>query len=264
MNWLRVSCLGVAIVATSGCMTLSSDADVAEATRASVPSLPDTWAVDGAVPGEVQVGWITALGDPVLTELVLEAQENNRDIRAAAANLEASRALVRQARSALYPQVNASFSASESGFYDNAILPDQSAYGLNAAASWEADLWGRVRAGRNAAYANAQAVEADFRFAQYALAQGVATAYFASIEAQQQVGVAQRTVDALAEIDRIVRVRYREGFASAQDTATAASDFQSAQDSLALARGAARSARRALEVLLGRYPANVPGQCNRA
>jgi NodT family efflux transporter outer membrane factor (OMF) lipoprotein len=60
----------------------------------------------------------------------------------------------------------------------------------------------------------------------------------------------------LAEIDRIVRVRYREGFASRQDTATAGTDLETARDSLLLAQGAARSSRRALEVLLGRYPSD--------
>ena len=112
-----------------------------------------------------------------------------------------------------------------------------------------------MRAGRNAAYASAQAIEADLRFAQYSLAAGVASAYFASIEAAEQVSVAQRTVVALAEIDRIVRVRYREGFASRQDTATTGADLESARDSLEQARQGARAARRALEILVGRYPA---------
>lgn len=243
-------------LALAGCASLSTNEDVREATAQSLPPLPEIWAVGGAMPGEVRIGWIAAIGDPVLSELVLEAQANNRDIRAAAANLEAARALVRQARAPLLPQINGSFSADRT----DSPVPFQvqdTVYTLTAQAQWEADLWGRVRAGRNAAYASAQAVEADFRFAQYALAQGVASAYFASIEAQQQVELAQRTLDALAEIDRIVRVRYREGFASRQDTATAGSDFEVARDNLEQAQVAERTAQRALEVLLGRYPADA-------
>ncbi len=239
----------------ASCATLSTDEDVAEATAASLPALPDQWAVAGAMPGEVRIGWIESIGDPVLTELVLEAQANNPDIRAAAASLEAARALVRQARAPLYPQVSGVLNIDQTDS-PQPFQPTDPVYTATVQAQWEADLWGRVRAGRNVAYASAQAVEADFRFAQYALAQGVAATYFASIEAQEQVGVARRTVDALAEIDRIVRVRYREGFASRQDTATAGSDLQTARDSLAQAQGGARSARRALEVLLGRYPAD--------
>ena len=239
----------------AACAALSTDADVRRATEQSLPALPDQWLVEGARPGEVQIGWIDQIGDPVLSDLVREAQLNNRNIQAAAANVEASWALVRQARAALFPAVNGTFNANRTGRFEGPV-PDVSQFNLTAQAQWEADLWGRVQAGRNAAYASAQAVEADFRFSQYALASAVASAYFTAIEAQLQIGVAERTVAALAEIDRIVRVRYREGFASAQDTAITASDLATAIDSLENARGAARTANRALEFLLGRYPGN--------
>lgn len=252
---LMLGAAAFALIGLTGCANLSTPEDIAAATTQSVPALPPQWIVGGAVPGDVRIGWIEAVGDPVLSALVLEAQANNPDIRAAAANLDASRALVRQARAALFPQVNATFNADRTET-PNPFALNQAFYTLAGQARWEVDLWGRVRAGRNAAYASAQAVEADLRFAQYSLAAGVASAYFASIEAAEQVSVARRTVDALAEIDRIVRVRYREGFASRQDTATTGADFQAARDSLAQAQNAERNARRALEVLVGRYPAN--------
>ena len=237
----------------AACASLSTDSDVRSATEKSLPALPDQWLVKGAEPGDVQIGWIDQIGDPVLSDLVREAQLNNRNIQAAAANVEASWALVRQARSALFPSVNGAFNTTRTGRFEGPI-PDTSQFNLTAQAQWEADLWGRVRAGKNAAYASAQAVEADFRYSQYSLASAVASTYFTAIEAQLQIRVAERTVAALAEIDRIVRVRYREGFASAQDTAITASDLATAIESLENARGAARSANRALELLLGRYP----------
>ncbi|MEM7689017.1 MAG: efflux transporter outer membrane subunit [Pseudomonadota bacterium] len=246
--------LAGAPLALAGCTTLSTDEDVARAVSESLPQLPDIWAVDGAMPGEVRVGWIEAVGDPVLTALVFEAQANNPDITAAAANLDAARALVIQSRAALYPQINANFNVDRTET-PNPFALNRVFYQGTLQGAWEVDLWGRVQAGANAAYASAQAVEADLRFAQYSLAAGVASAYFASIEAREQVGVAQRTLDALAEIDRIVRVRYREGFASRQNTATTGADLEAARDGLEQARQGARTAQRALEVLLGRYPA---------
>lgn len=254
MNWHLAFPLSL-LPLLAACASLSTDTDVRQATEQSLPELPDAWQVDGAEPGEVQIGWIDRIGDPVLSDLVREAQLNNRNIQAAAANVESSWALVRQARAALFPAINGSFNATRTGRFEGPI-PDVSQFDLNAQAQWEADIWGRVRAGRNAAYASAQAVEADFLFAQYSLASAVASAYFTAIETQLQIGVAERTVTALAEIDRIVRVRYREGFASAQDTAITASDLATAIDSLENARGAARSTNRALELLLGRYPAD--------
>lgn len=245
--------LAVSTLTLSGCASLSTQSDIAQANAESLPPLPANWAVDGATPGPVQIGWIDAIGDRVLSELVREAQANNPDIRAAGANLDAARALTRQARAALFPQISGSFEANRTDTPSPTAVQDV-LYTASIQARWEADLWGRVRAGRNAAYASAQAVEADLLFARHSLALGVATAYFTSIEAQEQVEVAERTVAALAEIDRIVRVRYREGFASRQDTAIAGSDLESARDNLAQAQLGARTARRALEVLLGRYP----------
>ncbi|MEM9311153.1 MAG: hypothetical protein AAGA34_06870, partial [Pseudomonadota bacterium] len=56
--------LGAVTLALAGCATLSSDEDVARAAADSLPSLPQNWAVDGADPGEVRIGWIEAVGDP--------------------------------------------------------------------------------------------------------------------------------------------------------------------------------------------------------
>ena len=108
--------------------------------------------------------------------------------------------------------------------------------------------------GKNAAVASAEAAEADYRFAQYSVAAGVAQAYFIAIEAGLQEGIAQDTVDALNETVRIVSVQYDNGLASAQDLALARSDLATANDGLSTAAGAKRDAIRSLELLVGRYP----------
>lgn len=251
------------LVSLSGCTTLTSDAEVRDAIRESLPELPSVWHVDGITPGEIEIGWIEKLNDQVLTQYVREAQLANRDILAAAANVDAAYALARQARAGLFPSVDASVNARETDLFEDPatgqtssvfIQPD---YDFSVQASWEADLWGRVRSGRNAAYASAEAVEADFRFAQYSLAAAVAQSYFAMIEAELQVDVAQRNYDSFLEIDRIVRVRAREGYSNAQDVRTTASDLANVRERLENARGSVRIAARALETLIGRYPANA-------
>lgn len=258
----RLLWASAAALALTGCASLSTDEDVRAATAQSLPELPDQWQVDGALPGEVQIGWIDKLGDPILTELVREAQLANRDIIAAAANVESAYALARQARSGLFPAVDGSVTTRQSDLFENPAIGETTAvflqpdYDFSLQASWEADVWGRVRAGRNAAYASAQAVEADFRFAQYSLAAAVAQSYFGVIEADLQIEVAERTYQSYAEIERVVRVRVREGYADEQDLRTASSDLATVRESLENAIGSKRSAVRALEILLGRYPAN--------
>ncbi|GAA0477996.1 efflux transporter outer membrane subunit [Parasphingorhabdus litoris] len=255
MSKSRVFLIIAIATALGGCASISTQQDVRDATQASLPSLPEQWQTPDFQQGSVQIGWIDRFGDSVLSELVREAQANNPDIRAAAANVDAARALVRQSRAALLPAVSATARASRQESIEGSFA-NETELNVGLQADWEPDLWGRLRAGRDAAFYSAEAAQADFLFAQHTLAQAVASAYFASIEARLQIGVAKRTVESLAEIDRIVRVRYREGFASAQDTAIAASDLATASETLANARGGERLARRALEQLLGRYPAD--------
>jgi len=121
--------------------------------------------------------------------------------------------------------------------------------------SWELDLWGRIRAGRSAATASAQAAEADYRHAQQSVAAAVARAYFLGVEARLQQAAAADIVTALTQTIDIVTAQYREGLASAQDLALARSDLAAARERLAAVEGGGRDAIRALELLLGRYPA---------
>jgi NodT family efflux transporter outer membrane factor (OMF) lipoprotein len=102
--------------------------------------------------------------------------------------------------------------------------------------------------------ASAQAVEADYRFAQYSLAAATAKAYFTSIEAKFQADIARETVEILEETQRIVNVKHDNGMASAQDVSLTRSDLASARERLTTVDGSYRDALRALEVLLGRYP----------
>ena len=218
----------------------------------SLPKGPDAWAMAQESVGDVQVGWIAAFNDPVLTKLVDEAQANNRDLQAAAANVDRSRAIARQAGAALSPQVSLVAGGSETANVESGQSLNN--YNAGVQVAWEADLWGRVRSGRNAAAAGAEAAEADYRFAQYSVAAGVARAYFVTIEAGLQEKIAQDTVTALEETVRIVNVQYENGLASSQDLALVRSDLATANDVLSTTSGAKRDATRALEVLLGRYP----------
>ena len=226
--------------------------DVDQAAQQQVPETPAQWQM-AAESGEVQAGWVESFDDPELTALIIEAQENNRDLAAAAANVDRAWALARQAGAALVPSVSATAGAARAGSPSGSIS-SSSNLALGAQVSWEADVWGRVRSGQRAAVASAQAVEADFRFAQESLAAATAKAYFTAIEANIQTEIARDTVKILEETQRIVNVQYENGMASAQDIALARSDLASARERLTAVEGSYRDAVRALEVLIGRYP----------
>jgi outer membrane protein TolC len=124
-----VSCL----VAITGCSLTSTKQEISSAVTAERPETPSTWTAVQESVGEVQIGWIEAIGDEVLTALVREAQANNKDLRAAAANVDPA-------------------GGERSGFVDG---PAGNAFNLGLQASWEIDVWGRIRSGELAAEASA-------------------------------------------------------------------------------------------------------------
>ena len=228
------------------------EADVDQAVESETPVLPEQWGTQSDA-GVVQVGWIEIFNDPALTRLVTEAQANNRDLTAAAASVDRAWALARQAGAVLSPDISLAATGGRSGSSDSSS-PTTTKLSLGLQVSWEADLWGRLRAGQRGAVASAQAVEADYRFAQYSLAAATAKAYFTSIEAKFQADIARETVEILEETQRIVNVKHDNGMASAQDVSLTRSDLASARERLTTVDGSYRDALRALEVLLGRYP----------
>ena len=246
----------VIAIVLAGCAAAPSqeqvEQDVDEAAQQQAPSAPTEWGAL-AEAGKVQTGWIESFDDPALTALVMEAQTNNRDLAAAAANVDRSWALARQAGANLGADVSLSRTASQTGGIGGS-QPTSNSFGLGLQVSWEADVWGRLRSGERGAVASAQAAEADFRSAQQSLAAATAKAYFSAIEANIQAGIVRETVEILEETLRIVNAKYDNGLASAQDVSLARSDLATARESLATIEGSQRDAVRALEALLGRYP----------
>ena len=239
----------------SACGTAPSqdalEADVDQAVEDESPAAPEGWSAESAT-GSVEVGWIKSFNDPALTNLVEEAQSNNRDLAAAAASVDRSWALARQAGAALSPDISLSAGASESGNANSSATSTNLSLGLQV--SWEADLWGRIRAGQRGAVAGAQAIEADYRFARHSLAAATAKAYFTAIESNLQADIARERLEILEETQRIVTVKYDNGMASAQDVSLTRSDLASAREQVTNLEGSFRTALRALELLLGRYP----------
>ena len=248
----RSSLLLLSALLLGACATVEPGREEArEIASEQIQDQPDSWTAAASRVGEVEAGWIEAFGDETLTALVAEAQSNNRDLRAAALSVERAWLLADQSGAALSPQVNATLGSNAQGNFDG---QNSDSLSIGAQASWELDVWGRVRSGQQAAIESAEAADADYRFAQYSIAAGVARAYFGAINAEQQRQIAEDIVDALTETDRIVQVQFDNGFASAQDVALAQANLASSSDTLESATAGRDTAIRSLEVLLGRYP----------
>src|SRR6185369_15892211 len=122
-------------------------------------------------------------------------------------------------------------------------------------ASLELDVWGRIRYGEAAAQAQFASADADYAFARQSLAAMVAKSYFFAIEAALQRSIAQGVLGSSNELLRVSQDRLRIGVGDDQAVAEARADVGTYRDTLRQVEYSREQALRALEVLLGRYPA---------
>lgn len=128
-------------------------------------------------------------------------------------------------------------------------------FSIGAQIRWELDVWGRLTDETRAAYKDAAAAFADFEAARLSVAARVAQSWFSLIEARQQRELAERDTEARERNLRVTERRYERGVSSSLDVRLSRSALGSSQANLALRQRLEMEASRALEVLLGRYPA---------
>lgn len=210
------------------------------------------------------IAWWEQFQDPALDALIPEALANNRDIKIAAANIEQAAAVLTQSRSPLYPQIGyggngARERAGESGASPlSALLPNpRTSYQTLASASWELDLWGRVRRLSEAARAELLATEAARRGVILSLVASVATSYIQLLGLDEQLRVAERTLTTYAESLRIFEQRFEYGYASQMTVVQARSQYESAAAAIPQLQLQIEQAENALSILLGRNPGTI-------
>ncbi|HSC05494.1 MAG TPA: efflux transporter outer membrane subunit [Steroidobacteraceae bacterium] len=235
----------------TGC-SLAPPPDSEELRERVLPTtpLPAQWTAGHPDAGSVENNWLATFGDPQLEELVAEAVFFNSDLRLAAARFEQAAALVRVAGGKLYPAVNfVARGGGKSGGDDSGLE------GAVLSASWELDLWGRVRYEKRAAQDQFASTEADFTFARQSLAALVAKSWFLATEASLQRDLLTEMASAGSSLLDLANERMRIGIGNELDVTSARVNLQTVRDNLRQVELSYEQARRALEVLLGRYPA---------
>lgn len=248
-------------------LLLVSCASPPEPTHVCDLPVPEHWAAPAPNEPFVEGRWWESLGGPTLTALIREALEQNRDLRQAAARVDAAVAQTRIAGSSLPPQLTLNGDATRRqqvfvglpipGRENTPLSSRSTSYGVSLNVSWELDLWGRIRAGQTAALAELQAAEAMYRAAQQSLAAQTARAWLALVAAQQQCELARANRDSLARTADRIAARYREGTRTALEDRMARQNLASAEAMLAARERERDAALRQLEILLGRYPAGT-------
>ena len=166
----------------------------------------------GLVPGTVEVEWWRTFDEPALVTLIQRALAANHDVGIAAARLAQATALLREDRQGYLPQGGAALAYEKSRLSKSETLPGQprrsESYRASVDASWEIDLFGRVRRSVEAAQAQAGSREALLRGVQAGVAAAVAATWFelGGIEAELAVvaSIRQSQRDSLALVERLV------------------------------------------------------------
>lgn len=210
---------------------------------------PPQWTAVGAGSGEVADNWLAGFGDEQLTAAVAEAIAHNIDLTIGATRVEQAQLHAKLAGAKLWPSVDVlargggKLSGDGSGIQGGVIT-----------ATWELDLWARVRYGRAASAAQAAAAQADFAYARESIAALVAKSWFLATEAGLQVEAALETIRSSEELLRLADDRVRIGVGGQEDVSVARADLGTYRDALRQLVFSREQAIRALEILLGRYP----------
>ena len=226
--------------------------------------LPRAWTTAADTEsGAIRIDWWREFDDQRLDELVALGLANNPNLQASAARLEAATAAHTIAGAPLLPALDASFNADRTRrlflgfpFGGGGGVPSTtiSQYGLSVGVRWELDVWGRLRSADAAALADQQAALDDLHGAQLSLAAQICRAFYAAVEAQQQMALAEATATAFERTLADVRDRFRRGVRPALEVHQAATNLANAEANTAQRRELLQRARRQLDLLVGRYP----------
>ena len=253
--------LSAAALALAGC-ALSPVPDQQQIQSQALPNLhtPAAWTVrqgvatpDAPTTGATAASrddWLDNFADPQLRSLVREALAYNNDLQSAAARVELAAARAKLAGSAIYPAVNALAHGGGKSGGDGS--------GLNAVglfANWELDLWGRVRYQRNAGRQQYESAVLDEEYARQSIAAMVVKSWLLAIEARLQRGIAEDIVASSQQATGLARDRLRVGRGDEYDLSLAEANLETARDAVRQLALAQEQALRAIEILVGRFPA---------
>lgn len=255
---LALGCLLVLVAA--GC-AVGPDYEAPE------PELPDAWqnaaAADVGDSLSTLESWWTALGDTLLDGFIIEAREANPDLIAAVARIREARAYRAIAGGDRWPQVGfgGEFSRSKQSEYTTVGAAIGGATGNNwefgLGASWELDLFGRIRRAVEATDAQVEASIEDYRDVLVSLYAQVASTYIGVRSLQARVKYTQDNISSQRETLDVVTAREDAGLVPLLDVSRARSNLATTEASLPLLESNLEAARNSLAILLGKHPGSL-------
>lgn len=252
---LPVLFLGAALLLLPACLKVGPDYQPPES------KLPPSWSQgSGALNQAALIKWWEIFRDPLLNSLIDRAVKGNLDLKTAYARVKEARHLLGAALGKVLPSADASGQATRQGTSENSAVSTgitYSSYSMQLDASWEIDLFGRIRRNIEAAQADFQASEEDRRDALITLYAEVARTYLQVRTAQIRLITISENIASQKEVLELTLVRFKNGLASALDVSQARQVLASTEAQAPPIRIELTQNKTALAVLLGLPPAGL-------
>lgn len=222
----RFSCAALICFAVVSVLALSSCA-----TPPGVPSLdaPESFSISGAI--ESPDRWWEAFDDRELNGLVERAMVDNLDVLTAMDRLDQAVAVARIAKAPLFPDVNAGFDVTDTDVvggaepFDaadpfggaDAFIVEDTFHSVSLTASYEVDLWGRVRAGRNVAGSDLRASREDLDTVAITISAEIAGTWYELIEQRSRLSILAEQTDVNRTYLSLLELRFNQGQTAAAE-----------------------------------------------
>jgi multidrug efflux system outer membrane protein len=206
------------------------------------------------------ISWFDLFQDTVLTQLVVTAVNENRDVRVAVATIQQYRAALGQATGPLFPQIDVTAQDGKSKIAFGKQFTITPAYELQALAtvSWELDFWGRLRQTREGARNDLLAQEDSRRSVVIDLVSTVAAAYLHLRELDLDLEIARNTLRSNQQTLDLARQRFNRGVISELDVRQFQANVADPAAQVASYERQVRQQEDTLAFLLGHYPGAIP------
>lgn len=208
--------------------------------------------------------WWKSFGDERLSQSIQRALINNHDLQASDASVQALLGKFDQAKSYLYPQINGNASLSQKGVDNASIGGAQLKEGVTSTyaaslslASYEIDLFGKVRRANEGARALLLSSEYARQTLRVSIASSVAASYIKLSSLEEQIVLARENLKASDEIEQQSALKYRYGSINESIYLQAQSELQSAKATLSQLQGAKIAEESTFNLLLGQNPQEV-------
>jgi multidrug efflux system outer membrane protein len=209
--------------------------------------------------------WWHQFEDPMLDDLIAEALASNKGVQIAALNVEQAAAVLTQTRAPLYPQVGVSATGAQQRATESGATPvpasvpnPQTSYQLLAGASWEIDLWGRIRRLSEAARAQMFATEEAHRGVILSLVASVANSYIQLRSLDNQLVIAKRTLETYGDSVKLFELQFEYGQASQMTVEQARTQYETVAATIPQIEFQIAQTENAISILLGRNPGPIP------